>query len=125
MSGQAFHSPEFQAMRRTKEASLQGMDTCDCWVRAVWTFPQTHVMSINCKGPTPPLSQSSVLRALGCVFISSRVQEAPFWSGAHPLSLPVWLKRTLGVAALFCSRKETKARLGSTAGGRTGPQDRN
>lgn len=77
-------------------------------------------MSIKCKGPTLPLSQGTVFRELGCVFISSMVQEAPVWSGAHPLSLPVWLKRTLGAAALFCSRKETKARLGSTAGGGQG-----
>jgi hypothetical protein len=30
-----------------------------------------------------------------------------------------------GVAALFCSSKETKARLSTLAGGRTGTEDRN
>lgn len=131
MSGQAFHAPPSQAMRQYGRLK-KGLPTQEGWTpvpagyelcgsphRHMW-WCQSNAKVSPCPCPNPVLRAWGMFSLpVGCRRLRSGLELMPCLSY---LQLPSSVaQEDIGVAALFCSSKETKTRLSPIAGGRTGP----
>lgn len=100
-----------------------GYELCGSPRRHMW-WCQSNAKVSPCSCPNPVLRSWGMFSLpVGCRRLLSDME---LMSCLPHLQLPSSAaQEDTGVAALFCSSKETKARLSTLAGGRTGTEDRN